>query len=372
MGLLSRLLGNRSAPSSGALQPTIFHGTETLEVVGESQCQAALWQIVGGFRRNPVRWPCQAVLLPEPDNGYDRNAIRVLVDGLLVGYLAREDAAVYLAGLHRLIATCESGCVGLEGVIVGGGPRDGRIGFLGVFLDHDPVDFGVAAHYTTGGRLRTGLSEALATDLDDDSYDLSWLRTLSADHETAVTQLRALLEGERDPIDRHYMLCELEIRLYRDRDAQASALDRFDEVCAEHHAEMAMLRPALLNKFGVVPVIEMYRQASIRCQKAKRWQEAGEWAQRGLDVYGEQAARPEVVEDLHKRAAHARTKAEEASRRKESRARPPAATTAPRVSESETLLCTSCGGSFERERTRGRKPKLCPTCRGETVPAASA
>jgi hypothetical protein len=32
--------------------------------------------------------------------------------------------------------------------------------FLGVFLDHDPVDFGVAAHYTTGGNLRTGLSEA--------------------------------------------------------------------------------------------------------------------------------------------------------------------------------------------------------------------
>jgi predicted Zn-ribbon and HTH transcriptional regulator len=30
----------------------------------------------------------------------------------------------------------------------------------------------------------------------------------------------------------------------------------------------------------------------------------------------------------------------------------------------ELLVCRSCGSSFERVRTRGRKPTLCPSCRG--------
>jgi hypothetical protein len=101
------------------------------------------------------------------------------------------------------------------------------------------------------------------------------------------------------------MLCELERRLYKSRDAFASALDEFDVVCRQHDAEMVTIRPALLDKFGVVPVIGMYRQAAVRCQKAKDWQAARDWAQRGIKVYGEQAARAEVVEDLHKRVAHA-------------------------------------------------------------------
>jgi hypothetical protein len=33
---------------------------------------------------------------------------------------------------------------------------------------------------------------------------------------------------------------------------------------------MSSIRPALIERFGVVPVVEMYRQAAIRCQKARR------------------------------------------------------------------------------------------------------
>jgi HIRAN domain len=346
------------------IQATVYPGNETLEVVGESRYQDALWQIVGGFRRDRVRFPVDAVLLPEPDNRYDANAIRVLVDGHLVGYLSREDAAVYLPGLLRLMASGPAGGhIALEGQIVGGGPRDDGIGFLGVFLDHNPADFGIAAHYTTGGSLRTGLSQAIATDLEDDSYDLSWLNTLVEEDGVAVRQLRSLLESERDPIDRHYMLCELEARLYRCRDTIASALQEFDAICAQHHEDMLTIRPALLDKFGVVPVIEMYRQASIRCHKANHWEAAREWAQRGLDVYGDQAARPEVVDDLHKRLAHAAAKIEAPARPQERRPRPVAVAAATAAHTTETLICGSCGTTFERERTRGRKPKNCPTCR---------
>jgi hypothetical protein len=310
------------------------------------------------------------LLVPEPTNAHDRNAVRVLIQGLLVGYLSREDAAAYLPGLQRLIAGCDTGYVALEGVICGGGQRDHGIGFLGVFLDHDPVDFGVAPHHTTGGTLRTGLSDAIATDLDDDSYDLSWLNGLDGNDENAVAQLKALLVDEREPIDRHYMFCELEHRLYNLRKTRDSALGEFDAACAQHHEEMGVLGPTLLAKFGVVPVIEMYRQASIRCQKERRWGDAREWAQRGVAVYGGHAARQEAVDDLHKRIAHATLKLETVDAPREERRRPIAVSTEHRVSE--TLVCSSCGQSFERLRTRGRKPKLCPTCRGlPVVPASS-
>jgi rubrerythrin len=368
-GLLSRLFG-RPESTRLVIEATVYPGTEALEVVGESRYQGALWQIVGGFRHDPVRHAVNAVLLPEPDNRYDSNAVRVLVEGQLVGYLSRDDAAAYQPGLLRLVGVCATGHVALEGQIVGGGPRSDGIGFLGVFLDHNPLDFGIAPHYTTGGSLRTGLSEAIATDLEDDDYDLSWLGTLPDDDNVAVGQLKALLEDERDPIDRHYMLCELERRLYQSRDERPSALEEFDSICARHHEEMVSLRPALLSKFGSIPVIEMYRQASIRCQKQKHWEAARDWAQRGLDVYGDEAARPEVIDDLHKRLAHATAKIEAPTQTKR-KSRSVSVATATAELVSETLICGSCGASFERERTRGRKPKTCPTCRRPSRPVPS-
>ena len=361
-GLLSRLFGGPPRPAAETLAVTVYSGTETLEVVGESHYQDALWQIAGGRRSDRVRHGVYAILEPEPSNRHDPNAVKVVIGRSCVGYLAREDAAAYREGLLRLMASCETGIVALQGVIVGGGPRPDGLGFLGVFLDHDPSDFGLARQYTTGGRLRTGLTEALATDLEDDSYDLSWLRTLAAEDTLAIEQLRGLLAEERDPIDRHYMLCELESRLYRIRDSGRTALTDFDAVCAQHHREMDVIRPALVEKFGVVPVIEMYRQAAIRAQKAKAWEEARAWAQRGIEVYGDHAARSEVVDDLRKRLAYAIDKA---TGRSEARsAAPRSARVRTAVPTVEQLVCRSCGSTFERQRIRGRKPTLCPSCRG--------
>jgi predicted Zn-ribbon and HTH transcriptional regulator len=114
----------------------------------------------------------------------------------------------------------------------------------------------------------------------------------------------------------------------------------------------------------------MYRQAAIRCQKAKRWQDAREWARRGLDVYGEQAARPEVVEDLHKRLAHSESKIAETTRPQKHKPRAVAVAVG-HAPEIETFVCLSCGGTFERERTRGRKPSRCPTCRATPAPVVA-
>ena len=175
-----------------------------------------------------------------------------------VGYLAREDARAYLDGLHALISGCATGCVGLRGVIAGGGLRDGRHGFLGVFLDHDPADFGVHHHFVAmQGELRTGFSQARATDLADDSYDLSWGDTLAADPWTAAAQIESLLVEERDPIDRHFMFAQLEKSLYRSRSSHADALDRFDDACRRHDAEMGPLWP-VCRQVRLERVIEMY------------------------------------------------------------------------------------------------------------------
>jgi hypothetical protein len=361
----------KEAAHVGTVVATVYPGDETLEVVGESHYQEALWQIVGGRNPDPVRHETYAVLVPDLSNGYDPNAVEVRINGILVGYLSREDAAAYRPGLLRLMETSADHHVALHAVIVGGGPRPDGIGYLGVFLDHDPADFGLAPSHTPNGHLRTGLSEAIATDLEDDSYDLSWYRQLSEDDATAIELLRSFLEAERDPIDRHYMLCELEHRLYRSRTAFPSALDEFDAACAQHHDEMVTIRPALLDKFGVIPVIEMYRQAVIRCQKARLWQAAREWAERGIVIYGEHAARPEVVEDLHKRIAYATAKIDTPQKPRPRKPRSATVTTPNRLADVETLVCASCGESFERVRTRGRKPKTCPTCRDLTAPAAT-
>lgn len=374
--LLSRLFA-RSSPRAAAggesIEATLYPGDEPLEVVGESRYQDALWRIVGGRRRDPVRYETEAVLEPESDNAYDLNAIKILIDGAPVGYLSHDDAAAYRPGLLRLMEASPTGRVALEATIVGGGPRADGIGFLGVFLDHDPTDFGHTPQQAVSRRtLRTGFSEAMATDLEDESYDLSWFEELSENDVTAIKQLRSKLETERDPIDRHYMLCELEKRLYKCRDAFASALDEFDAVCRLHDEEMDAIGAALLDKFGVIPVIDMYRQAAVRWQKAKNWPAMRDWARRGIGIYGEHAARLEAVEDLHKRLAYATTKIAGAGRPKPRKPRYATVTTRSATGGGvEALVCVSCGTTFERARTRGRKPRTCPACRGQASPAVS-
>jgi hypothetical protein len=372
VGILTRLFGQTSVPravdhNTTTIQAVLCTGNETLEVVGESHYQDALWRIVGGVRAERVRAEIHAVLMPEPDNAYDVNAIKVLISGYLVGRLSRADAAVYLPGLLLLMRSNPGRFVALNGVIVGGGERSDGLGMLGVFLDHDPADFGLRTQQVGyGGTLRTGLSEALATDLEDDSYDLSWLSALSGNDASDIKKLRAMLDTESDPIDRHYMLSELECRLYKNRDAFASALDEFDAVCRQHDAEMGTIRPALLSKFGVIPLIDMYRQAAVRCQKARDWETAQAWAERGLTVYGADAARPEAVADLHKRREYANAKIEVgAVRRTRGPAKVVVTAESPQIGgEIETLVCAECGAVFQRVRSRGRKPHACPACRG--------
>ena len=104
------------------------------------------------------------------------------------------------------------------------------------------------------------------------------------------------------------MLAHLEAAQYRCRDTFGSALDEFDAACRLHDSEMACIRAAFMAKWGKVPLLELYRQMAIRQQKAHNYQHALWWAERGIAIYGDDAARPEAVDDLRQRAASYRAK----------------------------------------------------------------
>jgi hypothetical protein len=334
-----------------------------LEVVGEASYQDNLWRLVGG-RSSPndrVRVDVYAVLVAEPDNEYDANAVSVWVSGLKVGYLSRDDARRYRPGLLALERK-HGKPIALAGVIAGGGMRADGPGRLGVFLRHDPVDFGLRAvppPPPPEARMWSGLTDALATDEADDAYDLSWMSDLPADDIRAITMLRQFLARERDAIDRHFMYAHLEALLYRSRDAFASVLDEYDQACRQHDAEMDGIRAAFVAKWGQVPVLETYKQMAIRQQKAKNFEHALWWAERGIALYGDDCARPEAVEDLKRRAEGYRAKLEPRPRPSRPRVSPPA------QPEIEALTCANCGREFQRARVRGRKPLHCPECRSE-------
>lgn len=326
----------------------VYEGSEPLEVVGESYRQDDLWKLVGGRRRTDdrIRHAAVAVLVTEPDNGFDANAVAVWIDGCHVGYLARDVAARYRPGLERLSAV---GPVGVRAMICGGG-HDGPAR-LGVFLEHNPADFGLPANRRAveGGGMRTGESGSAPT----------WVTDLPQDTRAAIAELRELLARMQRPLDRHYLFAELEERLYRLRDVEQDALSDYDAACLRHDAEMEVIRPALLAAFGVVPLLLTYRQQCIRQQKAKAFHRALWWAERGLALYSTDAHSRDSTDDLQKRAVQYRTKLAQPA---PTPANGTTVSAAPLAATTAGLICARCGTPWTRERTKGRKPALCPTC----------
>jgi hypothetical protein len=345
------------------MQVTLISGRDDLEVVGESYYQDNLWDLVGGRTGGRVRKDVYVLLVAEQDNPYDPNAVSVWAHGLKVGHLSRDDAVLLRPGL-LVLQQKHRQAIALAGVIVGGGENEGRAGLLGVFLNFDAADFGVSEQSTAmpareefSNRIRTGLSNAVASDEADDSYDLAWLQRLSDDPIKRIPQLRRLVASETDPISRHYAFALFEDTLYKCRLAFTDALEEYDRVCRQHDSEMTIIQPTLVAKFGVVPLLDTYRQAAIRYQKAKDMREALWWAERGIALYGDIPAKPEMLFDLNKRAAAYRAKLDPLI--DTASAEPPEGD----FVVMESLTCHACGGPFERKRARGRKPLACPACR---------
>ena len=109
-------------------------GQYGFDIVGESFYQLALEKICGGKTGEGHEKKCLATLICDNNNPYDKNAIRIEINGLIVGHLKKEDALYYRdllkkLGQQEISATCQA-------LIIGGWNRghDDQ-GHFGVKLD---------------------------------------------------------------------------------------------------------------------------------------------------------------------------------------------------------------------------------------------
>lgn len=77
-----------------------------VQVVGEWHYRAAVFDVLGDRVETPGEDGCvehetSALLVPQPRNTHDPNAVRIVTSGLLVGYLSRTRAATYGPLLNR-------------------------------------------------------------------------------------------------------------------------------------------------------------------------------------------------------------------------------------------------------------------------------
>lgn len=100
-----------------------------MNVAGESHYQEALQELTGTDGTTELRVKTEAVLVPEPSNVHDTNAVMVQVDGRLVGYLPRQSAVGYAPMVAAVEARGRSAAC--EAMIAG---RGGETSALGVFL----------------------------------------------------------------------------------------------------------------------------------------------------------------------------------------------------------------------------------------------
>lgn len=90
------------------------------EVVGEASYQENLRTIVGNTKDEVHIHGLNAQLTHEPDNAYDRNAVKVEINGLLVGYLPRQAAKKHV--------NAGKGALQCPALIAGGGKEKPNFG----------------------------------------------------------------------------------------------------------------------------------------------------------------------------------------------------------------------------------------------------
>jgi hypothetical protein len=187
--------------------------------------------------------------------------------------------------------------IGLRCVIVGGGYADGNAKSLGVWLSHDPTDFGLKAEPPP---VRTGQAHSGVP---------SWRDGLPEDSVKRIAYLRKILTVETAPIDRHFTYLTLEETLYKCRTVFPSALEEYELAAVAHDGEMSTIGPALVAEFEGMPTLPVYKQMTILKTKAKNDTEALRWARRGLELYSDRCI-TDGADDLRKRVENLEAKLE--------------------------------------------------------------
>lgn len=136
MGIFGWLFRKRSAAY------IVGDGLFEFNIVGESRYQPALDRMCGGRTEDGHEHECQALLVEEPNNPHDGNAVKVTIQGETVGYLSRDAAPRYKKAARA--AGLSGQPVLVDALIVGGWTRGRRgDGHYGVKLDMAfPIEFG--------------------------------------------------------------------------------------------------------------------------------------------------------------------------------------------------------------------------------------
>jgi hypothetical protein len=110
-----------------------------VEVVGVSRRQEAIGALVEKHGRSGRTVTVDAVLVLEDSNPHDANAVRVEIEGELIGYLSRDNARRYRADLAA--AGTPHASVQCKARIVGGfETAEGERAHFGVRLDLPPME----------------------------------------------------------------------------------------------------------------------------------------------------------------------------------------------------------------------------------------
>lgn len=114
-------------------------GTFAVDVVGVSRRQSVLAAIVDRQSRRGRTVTIDAVLILEDSNPHDANAVRIEIEGELIGYLSRDNARRYradlaAAGQPRATVRCKARIVG------GFETESGERAHFGVRVDLPPMD----------------------------------------------------------------------------------------------------------------------------------------------------------------------------------------------------------------------------------------
>lgn len=130
----------RAVTAAGLLLCDPPEDGEELDVVGEGHYHADLAGLMAALRDDPDATEVRtaARLVREPQNPYDRNAVRVEIHGKLVGYLSREDAEEIKPWLKKVARRTRPAYV--LACIGGGRVTDNVVGPIGVTLEALPED----------------------------------------------------------------------------------------------------------------------------------------------------------------------------------------------------------------------------------------
>ena len=97
------------------------------EIVGEASYQSNISKFAVMRDGKGCFTEMEARIVREPNNSYDKNACRVDINGLVVGYFARNHAESWVRLLDKLNIS-DSSEVYVKAVIVGGGNKEHKFG----------------------------------------------------------------------------------------------------------------------------------------------------------------------------------------------------------------------------------------------------